>query len=144
MAQVSNKAWEKIFDEYNIHQHSFQDRPFDISAEQIKRACQNFTKTKDKEVRVLCTQTCNEDRPDIFKQKGLFLLPVQNGHYNIINGKGYINVPKVESEVIDYPIKLDFDLDTSRVGQSEMQYLDYVFAVSLIWYSSVKVVKKIA
>ena len=74
MAQVSNKAWERIFDEYNIHQHSFQDRPFDISAEQIKRACQNFTKTKDKEVRVLCTQTCNGDRPDIFKQKGLFLL----------------------------------------------------------------------
>ena len=110
----------------------FKIGPFDISAEQIKRACQDFIKTKDKEVRVLCTQTCDEDRPDIFKANNLFLLPVKNGHYKIIRGEGYVTIPEIAGTPIEYRSSLDFHLDTSKVGQSEMQYLDYAYATSLI------------
>ena len=132
MAQASSKSWQKIFDDYDIHQHPFGTKPFCISADQIKAACQNFRKTGEKEVRILCTQTKREDRPDILKEKGLFLLPVKNGHYCIVKGEGYVDVPSIDKEVILYKSKLTFDLDTSRVGTSEMQYLDYAYASSVI------------
>ncbi|MCZ0932646.1 MAG: hypothetical protein OXJ52_05800 [Oligoflexia bacterium] len=132
MAQASSKSWQKIFDDYNIHQYAFEKGPFYISANQIKTACQNFKKTGEKEVRILCTQTKREDRPDIFKEKGLFLLPIRNGLYCIVKGEGYVDVPNINKEVILYKSKLSFDLDTSKVGQSEMQHLDYAYASSLI------------
>ena len=68
---------KKIFDDYNIHQHIFE-----------------------KEVRILCTQTNREARPDIFKEKGLFLLPVKNSRYCIIKGEGYVDIPDTDKEVI--------------------------------------------
>ena len=132
MAQASSNSWKKIFDDYHIHQHIFEKKPFDISADQIERACQNFKKTGEKEVRILCTQTKREDRPNIFKEKGLFLLPIKNGHYCIVKGEGYVDIPNINKEVILYKSKLSFDLDTSKVGQSEMQHLDYAYASSLI------------
>ena len=132
MAQASSKSWQKIFDDYNIHRHNFGKTPFNISATQIKKACQNFKKTGEKEVRILCTQTKREDRPDIFKEKGLLLLPIRNGHYCIVKGEGYVDVPNINKEVILYKSKLSFDLDTSKVGQSEMQHLDYAYASSMI------------
>ena len=134
MAQANNNSWKKIFDEYDIHNHPFEQSPFSISAEQIKRACQDFTKTNEKEVRILCKQDSRRDRPDIFKEKGLFLLPIKNGHYNIIKGEGYIDIPEITGDPILYKSKLNFKLDTSTVGHSEMQYIDYAYASSLIKY----------
>ena len=116
MAQANSKSWEKIFDDYNIHRHPFGRKPFYISADQIKIACQSFKKTGEKEVRILCTQTKREDRPDIFKEKGLFLLPIKNDHYCIVKGEGYVDVPNINKEVILYKSKLKFGLDTSKVG----------------------------
>ena len=132
MAQANSKSWKKIFDEYDIHTHPFDKTPFTVSAAQIKKACQEFKKTSEKEVRILCTQTRREDRPDIFKEKGLFLLPVKNGLYNIIKGEGYIGIPVIGADKVPYSSTLDFELDTARVGQSEMQHLDYAYASSLI------------
>ena len=74
MAQASSKSWKKIFDDYHIHQHIFGKKPFYISAAQIKRACQDFKKTGEKEVRILCTQTKREDRPDILDISEILLM----------------------------------------------------------------------
>ena len=116
MAQASSRSWEKIFDEYNIHKHSFERKPFDISANQIKTACHGFKKTSEKEVRILCTQTKREDRPAIFQKKGLFLLPIKNGHYCIVKGEGYVDIPTIDKEISLYESKLSFSLDTSKSG----------------------------
>jgi len=129
---ANSKSWDKIFYDCKILEHDFNKEPFKISAMQIKRACQRFKETGEKEVRILCKQDTREDRPEIFKKYGLFLLPVNNGHYNIIKGEGYVDLPKIDKEVIVYPSKLDFPLDTTTIGNSEMQHLDYAYAVSLI------------
>ena len=78
----------------------FDKSPFSLSATQIKRACQRFKETGEKEVRILCKQDSREDRPDIFVKNNLFLLPVKNGYYSIIKGDGYIDIPEVKKEVI--------------------------------------------
>lgn len=129
---ANSKSWEKIFKDYNISEHDFDKSPFPISATQIKRACQEFKETGEKEVRILCKQDTREERPKIFKDNDLFLLPVKNGHYSIIKGEGYVDIPKIETEATDYQSSLDFSLDTSKVGNSEMQHLDFAYATSLI------------
>lgn len=129
---AGDKSWEKIFADYKIYKHNFDKSPFLITAPQIKKACQDFTKTGEKEVRILCKQDSREDRPSVFVDKGLFLLPVKNGAYVIVKGEGYIDIPPIKRTEEVYLSKLDFKLDTSLVGNSEMQHLDFAYAASLI------------
>ena len=129
---ANSKSWKKIFDDYKILDHDFNKSPFPLSATQIKRACQKFKETGEKEVRILCKQDSREDRPDIFQKYNLFLLPVKNGYYNIIKGEGYIDIPEIKKEVVVYSSKLDFQLDTAKIGISEMQHLDFAYAAILI------------
>lgn len=129
---ANSKSWKKIFDDYKILDHDFDKSPFPLSATQIKRACQKFKETGEKEVRILCKQDSREGRPDIFQKHNLFLLPVKNGYYNIIKGEGYVDIPEIKKEVTIYSSKLDFQLDTTKIGNSEMQHLDYAYAASLI------------
>ena len=129
---ANSNSWSKIFVDYKILDHDFSKSPFPLSATQIKRTCQGFTKTGEKEVRILCKQDSRENRPYIFQKYNLFLLPVKNGYYNIIKGEGYIDIPEITKEIVIYSSKLDFQLDTAKIGNSEMQHLDYAYAASLI------------
>ena len=129
---ASDRSWRKIFEDHKIDEHDFSDSPFIITNQQIKESCQDFTKTAEKEVRILCKQDSREDRPRVFQENNLFILPIKNGTYALVEGEGYIDIPAIESEVIAYRSGLSFSLDTSKVGDSEMQHLDYAYASSLI------------
>lgn len=129
---ANSRSWKKIFDDYQILEHDFDREPFLLSATQIKRSCQKFKETSEKEVRILCKQDTRDDRPSVFIENNLFLLPIKNGHYAIIKGEGYIDLPTIHNETEFYTSKLDFVPDTSQVGDSEMQHLDYAYAASLI------------
>jgi hypothetical protein len=129
---MNTSPWKAIYDAYQIKEHNFDDKPFIINAEQIKRATAHFKKTNEKEVRILCKQDSREDRPDVFVANNLFLLPTKNGEYAIVKGEGYIDIPAIKSVATIYTSKLDFQLDTSLIGNSEMQHLDFAYASSLI------------
>ncbi len=129
---AKNASWEQIFKDYKILEHDFDKSPFDLSAEQIKKSCQKFKKTTEKEVRILCKQDSRKSRPNIFVLNNLFILPVKNGFYNIIKGEGYVDIPEISSDIIEYETQLGFSLDSSKVGNSEMQHLDFAYASSLI------------
>ncbi|MDW8297458.1 MAG: hypothetical protein RMJ97_11310, partial [Raineya sp.] len=110
----------------------FAKEPFILTAEQIKKATAHFTSTKQREVRILCKQDTRESRPDIFKENNLFILPIKNGIFAILEGEGYVDIPEITSETFSYNSKLDFELETSKIGNSEMQHLDFAYAASLI------------
>ena len=129
---ANNRSWKKIFDDYKILKHDFNKSPFPLSAIQIKKSCQRFKETVEKEVRILCKQDSREDRPEIFINNGLFLLPTHNGEFVIIKGEGYVDIKPIKTSIKKYSSKLDFDLDTSKIGNSEMQHLDFAYASSLI------------
>ncbi len=129
---AKDTSWKKIFEYTGMDEHDFDSIPYELSAKQIKTACQDFTKTAEKEVRILCKQDERNSRPKIFQDKGLFILPKHNGSYYIIKGEGYVDIPDITTPVIDYHRKLDFELVSSQVGDSEMQHLDYAYANSLI------------
>jgi hypothetical protein len=98
----------------------------------IKQATKHFEKTNEREVRILCKQDSREDRPEVFSDNDVFLLPIKNGEYAIVKGEGYFDIPEIQSVVKIYNSKLNFKLDTSLVGNSEMQHLDFAYATSLI------------
>lgn len=127
-----NKPWQAIFKAYNITQHNFAQGPFTITAEQIKHVTRKFKTTSEREVRILCKQDTRDSRPDIFKKHGLFILPIQNGTYAIVQGEGYVDIPPIDVVTQVYTSQLDFELDTAKVGNSEMQHLDVAYASSLI------------
>ena len=76
---ANSKSWQKIFDDHDLKNHDFDKSPYLISASSIKKSVQKFSKTNEKEVRILCKQDTREERPDIFKKQGLFILPTKNG-----------------------------------------------------------------
>lgn len=98
----------------------------------IKQATSHLKKTNEKEVRILCKQDTREDRPDVFIENNIFLLPTKNGYYALVKGEGYIDIPEIKSSAKVYTSKLDFKLDTSEIGNSEMQHLDFAYASSLV------------
>ncbi|MBO4738890.1 MAG: hypothetical protein J5606_04940, partial [Bacteroidales bacterium] len=124
--------WKKIFEDTGMDKHNFDVAPFVLTAKQIKVACQDYRNTSEKEVRILCKQDTRESRPQVFIDNGLFILPKKNGEYYIVKGEGYIDIPDITSPIQDYDSKLDFHLESSKVGDSEMQYLDFAYANSLI------------
>lgn len=129
---ANSNSWEKIFKDNKILEHDFSKSPFYLSAKEIKKSVQNFKNTAEKEVRILCKMDTRKSLPEIMKKNGLILLPVKNGYYVIVKGEGYLDIPEIEGEADIYNTKLDFDLDTSKIGDSEMQHLDFAYASSLI------------
>ncbi len=125
-------SWQCIFDDYDILKHDFSVAPYHISAEQIKKSTAHLDKTSQKEVRILAKQDTRESIPQIFVDNNLFLLPTTNGKYAIIQGEGYVDIPKIETQTTLYKSKLEFELESSKIGNSEMQHLDFAYAVSMV------------
>lgn len=123
-------AWAKIFRDCELENYNFDVSPYSITATKIKEVATGLIKTP--EPRILCKQDTRESRPKIFQEKGLFLLPTRNGIYSIIKGEGYIDIPEINETTKIYQSKLDFELDSSKIGDSEMQHLDFAYASSLI------------
>lgn len=129
---ANSTSWEKIFEDHGIAEHDFNSSIFVIDSEMIKASVQNFTKTAEKEVRILCSQTKREEVPEIMGKLGLFLLPIKNGAYALVRGDGYIDIPEIKTKIDVYQPEIDWKLETSGFGNSEMQHLDYAFAISII------------
>ena len=125
-------SWKKIFDDHKILEHDFAQDHFTLTAKKIKQSCQYFKETSKKEVRILCKQDHRESVPEIMQKNQLFLLPIKNGHYAIVKGEGYFDLPEIKSQPIKYISKLEFNLDTAIVGDSEIQHLDFAYASSII------------
>lgn len=128
----NSPSWDAIFEHCGIRDHDFEAAPFIISSPEIGEACQDFTRPSQKEARILCKQDTRESRPQVFRENGLFILPVRNRFYAIIKGEGYIDVPPVQSPLLEYRSNFPFELETTHVGDSEMQHLDRAYALSLI------------
>jgi len=129
---MKHKPWQEIFNAYNISEWDFSQEPRILTAEEIKEATAHFKTTSEREVRVLCKQDTREKRPNVFVENGLFILPIKNGTFAIIQGEGYVDIPEIASPMIQYKSKLDFELVTSKIGNSEMQHLDFAYASSLL------------
>jgi hypothetical protein len=130
--QNKDISWNKIAEDLKFKTHDFDKEPLEITANEIKKSCESFVERGITEPRILCKQDTRESRPEIFKDMGLFILPKQNGRYLIIKGEGYVDIPEITSKPEVHQSILDFQLETTSIGNSEMQHLDFAYASSII------------
>ena len=121
----------------DIHSYDFNREPYRISAKQIKQICSKFSETAEKEPRIICYQpSVRIAPPQVLLIRGLFLLPVINGHYVIVKNTescdGYIDIPPITSPPVEFRSSLTFELRSSKVGDSEMQHVDKAYALGII------------
>ena len=128
----NSSSWSAIAERYKIAEHDFDSGPLEISARQIRDACAHFQGASEKEAWALCKQDSRESRPQVFCERGLFVLPVQHGHYAIVKGEGYVDVPPIERACQEYRSNFPFELETAGSGCSEIQHLDRAYALRLI------------
>ena len=131
-SRLGNAVWDAIFEQCEIDRHDFGVAPFALSVAQIRAAGQQFGRSGTRDIRLLCKQDAGHHRPRVFQEMGLFILPVSNGHFAIVKGEGYVEVPPIATPVQEYRSDFPFELETTLVGNSEMQYLDRAYALSLI------------
>lgn len=131
-SRLGNAVWDAVFERHEIDLHDFDLAPFPISAAQIRAVGQCLGCAGPRDIRLLCKQDAREHRPRVFQEKGLFILPINNGHYAIVRGEGYVDIPPIATPLLEYRSDLPFDGDSSRVGSSEMQCLDRAYALSLV------------
>lgn len=110
---MNHAPWKSIFDAYKIHRHNFLKSPFIITAEQIKKATTRFARTTEREVRMLRKQDTRESRPQVFVGNDLFILPVKNGVYAILQGEGYVDIPEIKQPATLYKSSLELSLRAS-------------------------------
>lgn len=126
---MNNSQWNELFASRELIEHDFQKKPLLINSNSIKSKTKFRSSAK---LRLLDGHQSRETRPNYFKEKNLFILPLEMGKYAIIQGEGYIDLPTYTGAPINYESKLDFALKSSKIGNSEMQYLDLAYASSVI------------
>ena len=72
---ASDRSWQKIWDDKKLDEHNFTQEPVIITANEIKRSCQDFTETNEKEVRILCKQDLVKTGHKFSKTMGFSCFP---------------------------------------------------------------------
>ena len=123
-----NEIWEVIVNKTGLSKHNFSTGPFYVAHKEIKEIVSTINAPNNrKEIRILGYQATREQRPQYFIDNNLFLMPASNQEWVVIQGEGYIDIPKINSDAIPVKSKLDFEIESFSVGISEMQYLDFAF-----------------
>ena len=97
--RVSNEAWTKIFSDY-FADHDFESSPGTLTADMIKQSTAQFSKTSDREVRLLTKIDARESLPEILRDRELFILPIRNGVYILIKGEGFYNLTPARNQCL--------------------------------------------
>ena len=129
--------WGEVYSNTPFSNWNFEEGPLLIQDSEILNAVAHLSDedipAKSKEIRKQCGMNDRDQRPEIFKQKNLFLLPYTNNSRIIFRGEGYIDIPKLDdNSIIEFEINPKFELEASSIGNSEMQHLDYAFAVGIV------------
>lgn len=126
--------WVTLFKNKGVDLNNIESHlPLRVSSKDMNDT-KNTLGAKAKDARLLAKIDSKEDLPEIFKKHGLFLLPIKNGEFLILKGEGFCDIENKSTSIIDFEAKLGFDLQSSRIGDSEMQHLDYSFNTGLLQY----------
>ena len=90
----NDKAWEALFEKYDILQHIQSDGKFIISASQIKEY---------REPRLMAKFDHNINLPKIFAKNKLAILPISRGEYVISHFEAYQSFEVLDKSVTKVP-----------------------------------------
>ena len=122
--RMKDRAWDKILKYFEDKNQELKN--LIIASDQIKEIT-------GKEPRILCKFDVFEAFPEPLKERNLFVLPIKNKYYQLVEGNGFRfldDLPEVETE--NYTSKLMFEPQTAKRGSSESLYLDIASNSGLI------------
>ncbi len=120
------ELWSRVLRELGIDPGRADFTCSLVEAGQIKRLT-------GAEPRNMAKMDSSSDRPSIFREHGLFLLPVRNGVYALLRGEGYhrLEWERVEDEG-SYRCHMDFRSFLEDMGASEAQHVELAFSSGLL------------
>lgn len=116
------RAWSKVLNALGT------DLTADISEPIPASSFQEFAQT---EARLAAKMDSSKDVPPVLRDRGLFPLPVTNGTYRLVRGKGFHELENIDGPIQSFQSQLDFKTCTTT-GQSESMLLNYAYNAGLI------------
>jgi len=121
---IKEKGWREILHYYEKENKEIKN--LILESKEIK-------KITGKEPRILCKFDSREDFPQVLAKEGLFILPIKNRFYKILEGDGFQSLDNLPKEdVTVFTSKIGFKLKTSEYGKSESRFLDIAINTGLI------------
>jgi hypothetical protein len=125
-------AWQKICERTKILQQIDSEGFFRISAKDVDRHSDR------EQARLLAKMDSNDDRPSIFREHNLNILPLNRGEYVVFRDRknvSYASLPVTDLKPMPYPARFPIDsLDTLAKGisKTESDAIDTIFLSSLL------------
>lgn len=119
---LKEQAWSKIREQKDIEWENGVSSK--ISSSDIKEIT-------GEEPRLVSSMDSRDKVPEALAKDDLFVLPVNNGEYKLVEGKGYHNLEPMEDEPIVHESSIPFELATTT-GESEDRYVKHAFNTGLI------------
>ena len=85
-----------------------------------------------KEPRLVASMDSEGKLPSVFREKGVFVLPVSGNSYAIIHGKGYHDLEPIESTTEKFHARFPFGLTMLAYGTGESRYLLHAYNSGLL------------
>ncbi|RLL43926.1 translation elongation factor [Oceanobacillus piezotolerans] len=124
MAQTKNdKAWNKIFKEYNILVEIDKDGYYIIEASSIR---------KYREPRLMCKFDHENNLPDIFKENNLSILPISRSKYIIGSFQMFADVTYKKMEPVELNIPYTIQTIDAKNLYSESSSLHFAYHSGMI------------
>lgn len=122
MGTKTEEAWNDIITQLDIE---FDNRVSQtISASEIKEIT-------GEEPRLVCYIDSREKLPPTLESRNAFVLPVENGKYRLVKGKGYENLPTQSDSPDIHKSTIPFEQETNS-GSSENRYIKQALNSGLI------------
>lgn len=120
----NDKAWELLFQKYNIVNAVDKNGYMNIKSEQINEF---------REARLMTKFDHRSNLPQLFEENGLSILPISRGEYTIARFEAYHKFEKVRHEVHslsfpDYIQSIDFENTTSEATAINTAYVSGMLA----------------
>jgi len=85
-----------------------------------------------KEPRLVASMPSKDKLPGIFRDNGVFVLPVSGDSYAIVRGKGYHELEPIESSALKFHARFPFRLTMLAYGTGESRYLLHAYNSGLL------------
>jgi hypothetical protein len=98
---------------------------FELTADQIKACKSTWAGPKNQfEPRLLCYQTSANSRPEVFKRKNLYILPIKNGTYLLCQTNTYMPLDYTTQQLTPTVVNRDQTSIMLTIGTSETSLID--------------------
>jgi hypothetical protein len=88
--------------------------------------------TGGREPRLVCSMDSRSAVPPVLEESGLFVLPVRNGVYRLVKGRGYEKLPPIDGPAHRWEDSIGFDLVTRYQGRGEDPALLHAYNTGLL------------